>query len=159
MKQNILATIIACVVSFFIYGNCPAQNAAPSDLSAVKKTIENTNAVYFDLFEKKDGAIVNLYTEDACLLAPNTPPISGRTALKKDFEDTFAAGKVKGVKFKTGNIYGDGKEYITEEGTWEVFDPSGKLLDDGKYLKLWRRTTAGWKIFRDLFNSNHKAQQ
>jgi ketosteroid isomerase-like protein len=85
------------------------------------------------------------------------PPISGRKALKKDFEDTFAAGKVKGVKFQTRNIYTDGKEYITEEGSWQVFDPSGKLLDNGQYLKLWKRTKLGWKIFRDSFNSNHKA--
>jgi len=158
MKQNSLLTAIVCITLFFVYGNCPAQTTVTPDLLAVKKAIENTNAVYFDLFAKHDGTIVNLYTEDACLLAPNAPPISGRKALKKDFEDTFAAGKVKGVKFLTGNIYGDGKEYVTEEGTWQVFDPKGKLLDDGKYLKLWKRTKAGWKIFRDSFNSNHKAQ-
>ena len=159
MKQNILVTAIVCITLFFVNGNCLAQAIVSPGLLVVKKAIEKTNVVYFDLFAKKDEAIVNLYTEDACLLAPNAPPISGKKALKKDFEDTFAAEKVKGVKFLTGNIYGDGKEYVTEEGTWQVFDPSGKLLDDGKYLKLWKRTTAGWKIFRDSFNSNHKVQQ
>ena len=158
MKQNNLITAIVCITLFFVYDNCQAQITTTRGLAAVKKAIENVNTLYFNLFEKNDGSIVNLYTEDASLLAPNTPPISGRKALKKDFDDTFAAGKVKGVKFQTSNVYGNSKEYVTEEGTWQVFNLKGKLLDDGKYLKLWRRTKAGWKIFRDLFNSNHKLQ-
>jgi len=158
MKQNHLITAIACITLFFAYGDCRAQIITAQGLPGVKKAIEKTNALYFNLFVKKDGSIIDLYTEDASLLAPNAPPISGRQALKKDFEDTFAAGKVKGVKFQTGNVYGDGKEYVTEEGTWQVFDMDGKLLDDGKYLKLWKLTKTGWKIYRDLFNSNHKAQ-
>ena len=156
MKQKSLVAAIACTILFLTYNNCLAQSAA--GLREVRKTIEKTNAVYFDLFAKNDQSIVNLYTDDARLLAPNMPPINGKKGLEKDFADTFAAGKVKGVKFLTGEIYGDGKEYITEEGTWQVFDPKGKLLDDGKYLKLWKRTKAGWKIFRDSFNSDHKAQ-
>ena len=158
MKQNNLVLAIVGIVLISVYNNCRAQVTTSPGLAAVKKAIENTNTLYFNLFEKNDKSIVNLYSEDACLFAPNIPPIIGRKALEKDFEDTFAAGKVKGVKFKTGNIYGDSNEYVTEEGTWQVFDLKGKLLDDGKYLKLWRRTKAGWKIFRDLFNSNHKAQ-
>ncbi len=159
MKQNNLVTAVVSIILFFVYDNCSAQTVISSGLPAVKKTIEATNAIYFNLFTKNDGAIVSLYTEDACLLVPNGPPICGREALKKDFEDTFAAGRVKGVKFTTKDVYGDGKEYVTEEGTWQVFDLGGKLLDDGKYLKLWRRTKEGWKIFRDLFNSNHEVQK
>jgi len=157
MKQNNLVTAIVCITLFFVYDNCRAQTTT-SGLLTVKKAIEKTNAVYYNLFSKNDAAIINLYTDDACLLAPNAVPICGRKALKKDFEDTFAAGKVKWVKFLTKDVYGDGKEYVTEEGTWQVFEQGGKLLDDGKYLKLWRRTTTGWKIFRDSFNSNHKMQ-
>lgn len=154
MKQKHLITAIACFTFFSVYNNCGAQTISTS---VIKNEIKKINTLYFNLFSKNDQSIVNLYTEDACLLAPNTPPISGRKALKKDFEDTFAAGKVKGVKFQTRNIYGDGQQYITEEGSWQVFDPSGKLLDNGQYLKLWKRTKLGWKIFRDSFNSNHKA--
>ncbi|MGY0037517.1 YybH family protein [Pedobacter sp. NJ-S-72] len=158
MKQNNLVKAIVCITLFFVYDNCQAQITTNPGLSGVKKAIENINTLYFNLFAKNDESIVNLYTEDACLLAPNMLPICGRKALKKDFADTFTAGKVKGVKFQTSNIYGDDNEYVTEVGSWQVFDPKGKLLDDGKYLKLWRKTKAGWKIFRDSFNSNHKAQ-
>lgn len=156
MKQKNVVIAIVCISLFINYNNSRAQSA--TRLSAVKKAIEKTNADYFDLFKKHDVSIVALYTDDARLLAPNTPPINGKKALEKDFVDTFAAGKVKGVKFRTGEIYSDGNEYVTEEGAWQVFDPKGEVLDEGKYLKLWKRTKAGWKIFRDSFNSDHKAQ-
>ena len=155
MKQNTLIAAIVCISLFFFCGNSWAQTPTAT-LLAAKNAIEKNNTAYFDLYAKNDGSILSLYTEDACLLAPNTPPICGIKALKKDFEDTFAAGKVKSGKFVTGNVYGDGNEYVTEEGTWQVFDPNGKLLDEGKYLKLWRKTKTGWKIFRDSFNSDHK---
>jgi len=158
MKPNNLVAAIGFILLFFVFDNCRAQNSVASDLPSIRKAIEKNNAVYFRLFAKNDSAILNLYADDACLLVPNELPICGREALKKDFEDTFAAGRVKGVKFKTTDIYGDGKEYVTEEGTWQVFGAGGKLIDDGKYLKLWKRTKTGWKIFRDLFNSDHKTQ-
>ncbi len=159
MKTNHLLKAALFITFVGFCGNGWGQVTTGTGLTAVKKAIENTNTLYFNLFAKKDRSIVTLYTDDASLLAPNAPAISGNKALKKDFEDTFADGKVKGVKFKTSNVYGDSKEYVTEEGSWEVFDTAGKLLDNGKYLKLWRRTNSGWKIFRDSFNSNRKVQQ
>jgi len=157
MKQNTLVAAIVGMALFFVYNKAQAQTTTSMELLTAKKAIEKTNSLYFDLFSKKDAAIVNLYTDDACLLSPNTLPISGRKALEKDFKEAFADAKLKGVKFQTKEVYGDGKEYVTEEGTWQVFQQGGKLLDDGKYLKLWKKTKAGWKIFRDVFNSNHKA--
>ena len=155
MKQKTLTAAIICLCLFLTYKSSIAQANNPG-LQQIKSSIQKINTLYYELFAKSDASIINLYTDDAILLAPNMLPINGKKALKKDFEDTFVAGKVKGVKFQTGNIYGDGKAYITEEGTWQVFDQSGKVIDDGKYLKLWKLTKAGWKIFRDSFNSNHK---
>ena len=159
MKKNNLVTTILCMALFLICNNCRAQNVNTTDLTSVRKAIEKTNMLYYNLFAKKDIAIVNLYTEDGILSPPNAPQKIGKKDLIKDFSETFADGTVKGVKFHTKDIYGDGKDYVTEEGTWQVFDPKGKLIDDGKYLKLWKKTKDGWKIFRDLFNSNNKTQQ
>jgi ketosteroid isomerase-like protein len=52
-------------------------------------------------------------------------------------------------------VYGDGKEYVTEEGFWQSFNAKGELFDDGKFLVLWKKTKNGWKMFRDSFSSNH----
>jgi ketosteroid isomerase-like protein len=155
MKKNNTVRTIICLVLFIIYTNCKAQTSKGDGLDTVRKVIEHNNVLYFDFFEKKDPAIVNLYTDDACLLLPNEPAKCGKAALTKDFKDTFADGAVSGVKFLTQNIYGDGEAYVTEDGTWQVFDAKGKLIDNGKYLKLWKKTVDGWKIFRDIFNSDN----
>jgi ketosteroid isomerase-like protein len=151
MKKNCILFAIVCIFSSFA-----ASKSSGQDLSTIKKEIEKDNILYFDLFKKNDAAIVNLYTADACLMPPNTPVIRGRAALIKDFKDTYAGGKIKGVKFSTVDVYGDGILYVTEEGTWQVLDTDNKVIDKGKYLKLWKKTTLGWKIFRDVFNSNQK---
>jgi hypothetical protein len=89
-------------------------------------------------------------------MPPNNPAISGRVALTNDFKDTYAGGKIKGVRFSTLEVYGDGVLYVTEVGTWQVFDTNDRVIDDGKYLKLWKKTKQGWKIYRDVFNSDRK---
>jgi ketosteroid isomerase-like protein len=143
---------LACMALFLTPGPAHAQQ-----LASLKIKLAETNRRYFELFRHKDAHIVDLYTEDACLMSPNAPAICGKAALAKDFADTYAAGQVSGVKFQTQQVYGAGKEYVTEQGTWQVFDANGKVIDDGKYLKLWKKTSAGWKIFRDVFNSDHKS--
>lgn len=153
-KKNILATAKLLVAVFFICGSCTAQTKA--GLKEAKQAIAESNKIYFELYAKNDGSILNLYTSDACLLPPNAPAICGREALAKDFRDTYAAGVVRSGKFITTAIYGDGNEYITEEGAWQVFDANGKLIDDGKFLKLWKKEKGTWKLFRDCFNSDHK---
>ena len=155
MKQNRILKLAHLHLAIFgICAICNAQMKTENHLSGAKKAIEESNLIYFDLYARNDGSILKLYTEDACLMPPNAPAICGHIALTKDFKDTYAAGVVKDGKFISTNFYGDGTEYVMEEGLWQVFDKNGQIIDDGKYLKLWKKTEEGWKMFRDSFNSN-----
>lgn len=131
---------------------CKAQN-----INAIRKEIEKDNAFYFDLFKRRSIKIVELYTDDGHLLPPNAPVVRGKTALIKDFTDTYASNQVSGVKFFTQNVYGEKGSYIIEEGIWQVFGLNGSVMDNGKYIKLWKKTNQGWKIYRDIFNSDKKS--
>jgi len=157
MKQYKIAAVNPFFIALLFTGlHCTAQTTGNKNLAEARKAIEKVNAIYFEWYAKNDGSILNLYTNDACLMPPNAPLICGRNALAKDFKDTYAAGVVKGGTFTTVKLYGDGINYVTEEGRWQVFDVAGKLIDDGKFLKLWKKTKAGWKILRDSFNSDHR---
>jgi ketosteroid isomerase-like protein len=150
-------SLLICIFSIGV--SSKAQNKVSTNLQEVKKAIAHANHIYFDLYGKNDGSILNLYTADACLMPPNAPAICGTEGLAKDFKDTYAAGTVKSGKFITTEVYGNALEFVTEEGTWQVFDANGQSIDEGKYLKLWKRTKDGWKIMRDLFNSNHSQKK
>jgi ketosteroid isomerase-like protein len=153
---KMIALLIAmCALS----ASSNAQNKVSKHLEEAKKAIAKANLIYFDLYSKNDGSALTLYTQDACLMPPNAAAICGIEALAKDFKDTYAAGTVKSGKFTTKEVYGDALEFVTEEGLWNVFDANGKSIDEGKYLKLWKKTKEGWKIFRDSFNSNRHQEK
>jgi ketosteroid isomerase-like protein len=147
-----LVTVVASVT-------CNAQPKENVSLNEAKKAIAKSNALYHQSLVKNDPSIfINSYTEDACLLAPNSPMVCGREALASFFKEGYVMG-LRGGKFSTANVYGDGKEYVTEEGTGQVWDANGKLIDDVKYLVLWKKTKQGWKMYRDSFSSNLNIKQ
>lgn len=123
-------------------------------LEEAKKAIAKSNAIHFDLYAKNDGSVVKLFAEDACILAPNAPALCGREGIAKFFKDAYETGGVRSGKITTLNVYGDGREFVTEDGLYQVFDANGKLVDEGKFLILWKKTNDGWKDFRDSFSSN-----
>jgi ketosteroid isomerase-like protein len=127
-----------------------------AQLQEAKKAIAESNASYFESFVKNDSSIfINSYAENACILAPNVPAACGHEAFAKFFRSAYQDYGLRNGKFITTNVYGDGKEYVTEEGFWQSFNAKGELFDDGKFLVLWKKTKSGWKMFRDSFSSNH----
>ena len=135
---------------------CVGQSKQQASLEEAKKAIAESNAKYFVLYAKNDGSLVNLYTEDACLFVPGagSTAFCGHDAIGKFFKEGYEVVGLKSGKFTTTNVYGDGIEYVTEEGLSQMFDANGKLYDEGKYLVLWKKTKEGWKMYKDIFNSN-----
>lgn len=126
------------------------QSKSNRTLQEVRKDIEASNAIYADLANKNDGSILSRYTDDACLFPPNAAPVCGRENIAGFFKD----GPKVHSKFMIQNLYGDAKEFVTEESYYEMTDLSGNQLDEGKVIVVWKKTAAGWKMYRDMFSSN-----
>jgi ketosteroid isomerase-like protein len=153
--MKIYKKISLAFFSVFITFMANAQSAQETaSLKEAKKAIAASNATYFIAFAKNDGSIVNYYAKDACLLPPNSPFLCGPAEILKFFKFGYDKIGLRDGKFITKKVYGDGREYITEEGLWQAINGKGKIVDDGKYLVLWKKTKKGWKMFRDSFNSN-----
>jgi ketosteroid isomerase-like protein len=143
----------ALLTVHFVNSETMAQNQ--DRLADVKKAIAESNAIYFTSFAKSDVSIfLDRYAEDACIMAPNAPAACGREAAAGFFKNACETYGLKGGRFITTDVYGDGLEFVTEEGLWQSFDANGKLFDDGKFLVLWKKTKNGWKMYRDSFSSN-----
>jgi ketosteroid isomerase-like protein len=122
--------------------------------------IAASNACYFEAFVKNDPAIfINSYAKDACIMAPGAPDVCGYEEVAKFFRMASDVYGLRGGKFITTAVYGDGEEYVTEEGLWQSLNAKGELFDNGKFLVLWKRTSNGWKMFRDSFSANHNPKQ
>jgi ketosteroid isomerase-like protein len=155
MKKSVLLSVLAIFTSFGI-NYCSAQSMPM--LEQAKKEIAASNAVFHSSFTKNDSTIfLNCYADDACMIAPNSSLICGKAELAKLFRAGYNAG-VRSGQFVTTHIYGDGIEYVTEEGIGKIFDKAGNLIDEANYLVLWKKTSNGWKMFRDMFSSDKSAK-
>jgi ketosteroid isomerase-like protein len=157
MKQSNLFTVILLATLSVLLTRCNNKNLnINKNLEQAKKEIEESNAIYFESFQKNDPFIfINRYANDACIMAPGSKQLCGHEEAEKFFRIAHDNYGLRGGKFITTNVYGDAAEYVTEEGLWQSFNDKGELLDDGKFLVLWKKTPGGWKMFRDSFSSNH----
>jgi ketosteroid isomerase-like protein len=131
-----------------------AQAQQNKDLHEVKKAIAESNALYFKSSENNDISIfMARYAEDACLLQAGKPIACGSEVLTHFFKNSYERG-VRGGKFETTEVFGDGVEYVTEVGNGQVWDANKTIMNEFKYMVLWKKTRDGWKMYRDAFSTN-----
>lgn len=136
-------------------GLCFAQ--ADKSLEEARKAIAESNAIYFQSFVKNDPSIfTDRYAADACIMAPFAQQQCGKENAARFFRESYDQYGMRNGKFITTAVYGNGSEFVTEEGLWQSFNAKGELFDDGKFLVLWKKTAQGWKMYRDSFSSNRK---
>jgi len=153
-KSSLLVSIVAALILAANPGFAQTDNTPRTE---AEKAIAKSNSIYFSSYVKNDATIfADRYADDCIILAPNSKSYYGRKGALEFFKDSYPHGPRNG-KFITTAVYGDGKEYVTEQGEWQSIDEKGKITDDGKYLVLWKKTPAGWKMFRDSFSSYHPA--
>jgi ketosteroid isomerase-like protein len=103
-----------------------------------------------------DGAIAT-YSDDALVMPPNHPPVSGRQSIRDLWASmlvpgtkiSWAANKV--VSSSTGDI-------VYVQGTYSLTAPGADgepVNDDGKYLSVWKKQVdGGWKEAESMWNSD-----
>jgi ketosteroid isomerase-like protein len=123
------------------------------DPVAMQKLIEPRLKAFATAFTSGDSAgMVGMYTPDARIMPPNSPLVSGREAIGKMVGAYMKFG-VKEFKDSTTALYGD-RDNLIEEGVYSMGDGKGHLMDQGKYVEVWRQAEGQWKIYVDIFNSN-----
>ena len=100
--------------------------------------------------------LTSLYTENASLMAPNTPTYEGHVKIPDFYTNGFKEG-VRNVILSPIEIIDMG-DYVAERGsaTITVKTSESETLDvNEKYVVLWKRTPEGFKMHWDMFNSNN----
>lgn len=160
MKRNNVCPVISLTAMLWVLYSCSATSSKHVvNLEEAKKAIAASNAVYFQAFKKGDSSIfIERYATDCCIMPPDAPAMCGPVAPLEFFRIAYYGIGLRNGKFTTTNIYGNGDQYVTEEGLWQSYDANGVMFDHGKFLVLWKKTPKGWKMFRDAFSSNNKKQ-
>ena len=138
-----------------LFFNCPAQQTANANLEEAKKAIAASNEVFFQAFAKGDSSLfIDRFARDCWIMPPNAQAICGKDAPLEFFKLAYDRFGVRNGKFITIDVFGDGVEFVTEVGFWQLFGADNRQLDNGKFLVLWKKTGEGWKMFRDSFSSD-----
>lgn len=156
-RNNLLFTIQLFAISCMLYSCNTRQVKDKPNLDEARMAIAKSNAIYFQAFAKGDSSIfIERYAKDCCIMPPGTDAMCGENATLDFFRTAYYQVGLRNGKFITTAVYGDGEEFVTEEGLWQSFDANNTMFDNGKFLVLWKKTPEGWKMFRDSFSSNRK---
>ena len=90
------------------------------------------------------------YTDDAQILPPRHPLIEGKAAIAA----FFAANIDKYIGFGNETTWSVVRGDVgIEQGIYRVRNVRvGQDVETGKYLRIWKKTPGGWKLYRDMFS-------
>ena len=124
--------------------------------TAVRKAIAAANETFVAAFNSGDAAgVAALYTEDGQLLPPNADVMAGKEAIQAFWQGAMDAG-IASAQLKIVEVEGHGDTAI-EVSQYTLGGAGGQVLDQGKYIVIWKREHGGWKLHRDIFNSSMPA--
>jgi uncharacterized protein (TIGR02246 family) len=119
-----------------------------------KTTIEKLNDAWTAAFNKGDAATVAaMYTEDADVLPPGGEMVKGRAAIEAFWRQ--AAQQFGDAKLTIVDLLPLGDKVAREIGTVTLetkSQPPQQIV--GKYVVVWRKSGADWKLATDIWNSN-----
>lgn len=135
-------------------GSIPGRPGGGTDIGtdSVSDDIGKIEEQYKEALITGDSALfLKCYAPDACVLAPNTPTLCGQRGLSQFFKGTRQAG-IRDAEFNSLGLFGQTREYVTQQGAIGLFDAAQHSLGKGKVLIIWKKTGEGWRIFRHMLN-------
>jgi uncharacterized protein (TIGR02246 family) len=163
MRFSLPGRLSAFPVAFFValfamalvfVGSCARPPQA--DPTAARAGIDSVNQEFTKALAAHDAkALAFLYAEDAELLPPNAGPVLGREAIA-NFWGSVLELPIQSIALETIDVHGAGNE-VTAEGRYSLIGAKGDTVETGKSLVVWRKTEAGWRLYRDMWSSNATA--
>jgi ketosteroid isomerase-like protein len=154
MMLALMGTLAACQTA-----ETPEQTATRMARESADATtsIRGLSNEFAHLFSAGQwDSLAAMYTADAVLMVPNAPPMVGRDAIRAGFAGMGAQMQSYTLTLRTDTVIANGPLAV-EQGR---YTDSGTTVagvataDSGKYLVQWWMTDAGWRLARDIFNSD-----
>jgi len=147
-SMKIYDSIIGYALCFLLL-SCSAPN---DDSSQISEGISKTNEAFMSALANGDAeGVAAQYTDDAQLLPPNADLVIGKQEIQKVMQGFIDSG-VTGLNLESTEINGIG-EMAFEVGKYTL-SVNDQVVDNGKYIVIWKKDGEQWKLHRDIFNSN-----
>lgn len=144
----------AAIVCAVALASCTQAPSLPADPAAI---VAERNAAFMAAVAAHDGAAVGaLYAEDGVVMPPGMAGIEGREAIGQYFQGGMDAGIAR-LELAAGDVAAVSADTIIERSTSRVFNAAGDVIEDGKYVVVWRKIGDQWFISWDIWNASAEA--
>ena len=153
-----LAIIFAGILTSSCDNNITSTNAKKEgvstfDITEMKKIIIKKNSEFTKAHITRDTTFLNnIFTQDAKVFPPNSDVVNGRAAIGVLNSEWVNYGIEEFTEETTG-FYGN-EDYLFDEGTYFLRYGKNNIIDEGKYINIWKKEDGEWKIFRNIWNTN-----
>jgi uncharacterized protein (TIGR02246 family) len=150
-SMSLLAVGIFAWVGSFA-GLAHAASPASADEAAIRAQTASWEKAYNGGDAK---GVAAQYAEEALLLPPGAPGVSGRAAILAFFSKDIADSKAGGVVFviNPNADVGVSGNMGWESGTYKV-TVKGAVVETGKFLSVSRKKNGKWRYIRDTWNAD-----
>ena len=115
--------------------------------------IKRSNEGFIAAFNAHDAdAMAEVYTPNGKLFPPNSPAVEGREAISNFWKGVFEMGIAKAT-LTTHQAEGHDDTAI-EEGSYMLYDSQNNVLDEGKYIVVWKKQNGKWHYHKDIWNTS-----
>lgn len=123
----------------------------------IQNTIAAANDKFMENFKSGDAAsLAALYTEDGQVLPPNSDFVTGHEAIQAFWQALMDMG-IREAKLEILEVESHGDTAI-EVSKFTLLGEGKQMLNEGKYIVVWKQDQGQWKMHRDIFNTSMPAQ-
>jgi uncharacterized protein (TIGR02246 family) len=159
--------MIACAGLFALTAACTntTNTAAPDTRDADIKAVKDVEVAWAkDAATKDPEKFAGYYTDNASVLLPNTPIITGKDGIKAALKPLLADPNFALSFQSTSADASKGGDLVYTVGTYSMTetDPKSKkpVTDKGKYMTVYKKQADGsWKAVADMLNSDLPAPE
>ena len=123
--------------------------------SKTDPALDKLTSEFAAAFNAKDAEkVASFYADDAVVMPPNEPLITGRTSIEARYEREFRLGltslQLRPMESALAGTHAF--EVGTSAVSWD--SPAGRLSTSGKYVVIYKRVGNAWKIAYDIYTSD-----
>lgn len=119
----------------------------------IRRDIRRADDDFEAAFARGDSkGLANLYTEDGMLLPAGTDFISGKEKIAGFWQAVMDMG-IKRAELEIIETEQHGDTAI-EMSRYRLSGADGELMDEGKYIVVWKQVDGSWKLHRDIWTSS-----
>ena len=96
--------------------------------------------------------IAALYTNDGQLFPAQSDLVTGKQSIHEFWKTAIDSG-IKTVQLDTLETEGYGDTAI-EVGKYRFGGEGEQMIDEGKYLVIWKRENGQWRLHREIWNTS-----